>query len=79
MAQINWEEYKQYKLTRENPQGLDNFELLLEFIKSYYNKSSVFDIFTLLKADELAEMMLKKRDIHEPEHLEDYLYKKLSS
>lgn len=78
MAQINWDEYKHYKQTRDNPQKLDNFQILLEFIKSYYNKSSAFEIFKLLKEDELAAMMLQKRDIEEPEHLEDYLYKKLS-
>ena len=78
MAQINWEEYKLYKQMREDPHQLDNFQVLLEFIKSYYNKNSAFEIFKLLKEDELAAMMLEKRHIQEPEHLEDYLYKKLS-
>lgn len=78
MIQINWEEYKQYKQTRDDLQELDNFQLLLEFIKSYYNKNSAFEVFEILADDELALLMLEKREIKEPEQLEDYLYKKLS-
>lgn len=75
MGPINWNEFKEYKQTRENPKELDNFQLLLEFIRSYYNKNSAFEIFDMLVADELSVMMLKKRDITEPEDLEVHLFK----
>ena len=79
MGQINWDEFKHYKQTRDNPQKLDNFQLLLEFIRSYYNKSSVYDIFDMLSGDDLSVLMLQKREITEPEQLERYLFKKLRS
>lgn len=79
MVTINWDQFKEYKSTRENPQGHDNFMLLLEFIRSFYNIHSVFDIFDILNNDELAKMMLDKRSISEPEQLEAYLFKILRS
>jgi hypothetical protein len=79
MVTINWDQYKEYKTTRENPQGYDNFMLLLEFIRSFYNMHSVYDIFDILSNDELATMMLEKRSISEAEQLEAYLFKILKS
>jgi len=78
VAKINWEEYKKYKRQREDVEGLDNFEILLEFLRSFYNKTSSFEVFDILEADELGKMMLEKRDISKPEHLEAYLYRRLS-
>jgi len=78
MSKINWDEYKKYKKERENLDEPDNFEILLEFLRSFYNKSSSFEVFDMLHDDELGDMMLKKRDILKPEHLDDYLYKRLS-
>jgi len=73
--EICWEEFKEYK------QGIkirkDNFRLLLDFIRSYYNMSNTFDIYNMLKNDDLANMMLQKRDIKEPMDLEIYLYQRL--
>jgi hypothetical protein len=78
MSKINWDEYKKYKHQTPNTQELDNFEVLLEFLRSFYNKHSPFEVFDILAEDELGKMMLEKRDISKPEHLEDYLFKKLS-
>jgi len=78
MSKINWDEYKQYKKQLPSTNELDNFELLLEFLRSFYNKNSPFEVFDILQEDDLGKMMLEKRDISKPEHLEDYLYKKLS-
>lgn len=75
MGPINWNEFKEYKQTRENPKKLDNFQLLLEFVRSYYNINNAFEIFDMLAADELSRMMLKKRGIDEPEDLEAHLFK----
>lgn len=72
MSRINWEEYKEYKQHRAEK---DNFVILLHFIKSYYNVSTPVDIFDMLVEDELALMMLEKRDISDAEGLEAYLFR----
>ena len=76
MVKINWDEYKKFKQQHTNLSECENFEIVLEFLRSYYNKTSAFDVFDLLHADELGKMMLDKRDISQPEHLEDILYKR---
>ncbi|MDF1881708.1 hypothetical protein JHD50_10425 [Sulfurimonas sp. MAG313] len=78
MAKINWDEYKKFKKEHSNLKECDNFEIVLEFLRSYYNRTSAFDVFDMLSADELGKMMLEKRDITQPEHLEDALYKRLT-
>ncbi len=78
MAKIDWDEYKTYKYERDDKESLDNFEILLEFLRSFYNKTSSFEVFDMLENDPLGKMMLDKREISRPDHLEDYLYRKLS-
>jgi len=72
MATINWDEYKEYK---QYSAKKDNFVILLDFIKSYYNMTSPFDIFDILRSDEIAKMMLEKRNITDAEGLENFIYK----
>jgi len=76
MVKINWEDFKDYKKTHSKKD--DNFLVLLDFIKSYYRLASVKDIYDSLKSDDLASMMLEKRDINDMIDLEKYLYKKHS-
>ena len=72
MITINWAEFKEYKkYTHRN----DNFEILLDFMKSYYNMSSPIDIYDVLKEDATAQMMLDKRNIIDAEGLENFLFK----
>ncbi len=72
LADINWNEYKEYKkYTSKN----DNFVILLDFIKSYYNMNNTFDVFDMLHEDETAQMMLEKRNITDAEKLESYINK----
>lgn len=78
MAKIDWDEYKTYKYERDDKETLDNFEVLLEFLRSFYNKTSSFEVFDMLENDPLGKMMLDKREISMPDQLEDYLYRKLS-
>ncbi len=73
MIRINWDEFKEFKKYR-NKKG-DNFEALLEFMKSYYNITSPMEMYEVLSYDELAKMMLDKRDITDAEGLENYLFK----
>jgi len=72
--EINWEEFKEYK--KDIKTDKDNFRLLLDFIRSYYNMSNTFDIYNMLKHDDTANMMLEKRKIVEAMSLEKYLFKK---
>ncbi len=78
MSVINWDEYKKYKSERNMTDDVDNFEILLEFLRSFYNKTSPFEVFDVLEEDTLGKMMLEKREISKPEHLEPYLYRRLS-
>lgn len=73
---IDWDEFKDYKKTLKTDK--DNFGILLDFIRSYYNLSNVYEMFNMLKADELAKMMLDKRGIDEAAKLESYLYRKIN-
>ncbi|MEA2072380.1 MAG: hypothetical protein U9O86_02255 [Campylobacterota bacterium] len=72
MIRIDWDEYKEHKKMSVRD---DNFEILLEFIKSYYNETNPREIYDSLKADGIAEMMLDKRSISNAEALEDFLNK----
>lgn len=75
MGQINWDQFKEYKQSRELPKDMDNFQVLLDFVHSFYNKRSPFEVFDFLVDDELARMMMEKRHIREAEDLEAYVYK----
>ncbi len=72
MVRINWDEFKEYKKSSSRE---DNFEILLDFMKSYYNMTSPNEVFNSLNADELAKMMFDKRNIQDAEDLENYLFK----
>ena len=73
MIKINWDDFKEYK--NSNGKKGDNFLILLDFIRSYYNTANPREIYEGLKSDELANMMLEKRDIEDVICLERYLYK----
>jgi len=70
---IDWDEFKIFK-KHTNKEG-DNFELLLEFLKSYYNMTSPQEMYDTMKRDDIAPMMLKKRDINSSSDLENVLFK----
>ncbi len=72
MITINWSEYKEYK---KYARGNDNFEMLLDFMKSYYNMTNPLDIYETLHNDDTAQMMLDKRNIIDPEGLERFLFR----
>jgi hypothetical protein len=72
MIKINWDEYKEHKKYSVRD---DNFEILLEFMKSFYNMNNPSDIYEVFREDETAVLMLNKRDIKDAEDLENYLFK----
>ena len=73
MLSINWDEYKEYK--KHSHKDTDNFTILLNFMKSYYNMTNPVEMFDTFYEDELVKMMLDKRDIQDAEDLENYLFK----
>ena len=72
MIKINWDEYKEHKKYSVRQ---DNFEILLEFMKSFYNMNSPTDMFEIFVEDDIASMMLEKRSIKDAEDLENFLFK----
>ena len=72
LVKIDWEEYKEHKKTsvREN-----KLEMLLEFLKSYYNMTNPSDVYETLRADDIGQMMLEKYNITSDIALEDILFK----
>ena len=70
MTRIDWDEYKEHKkMSVRN----DNFEILLEFMKSYYNMHNPSELFETLKNDDIAVMMLNKRTITNATRMEKFL------
>jgi hypothetical protein len=72
MIKINWDEYKEHKKYSVRK---DNFEILLEFMRSFYNMNSPTDMFDIFVEDDIASMMLEKRNIKDAEDLENFLFK----
>jgi hypothetical protein len=73
MITIDWNEFKNYKHEQGTAGEKDNFMLLNDFIKSYYNVVNYFDAYDMLRHDELSAMMLEKRNITSAETLERFL------
>lgn len=73
MIEINWEEFKFFK--QYSTKKGDNFETLLDFLKSYYKMTSTKEMFETMINDDVAQMMLRKREMHTLEDLEKHLYK----
>lgn len=69
---IDWDAYKEHK---QHSVRDDNFEIALEFMKSYYNMTNPDDIYNALNEDDIGRMMLDKRNINDAAGLESLLYK----
>ena len=72
MTRIDWDEFKDFK--KYSDKEGDNFEMLLYFLQSYYNMTSPKEMYDTMKADDIAPMMLEKRDINNAVDLESILY-----
>lgn len=72
MASIDWKEYKEFKThtTKE-----DRLEILVDFIKSYYNMNSPSDMFSMIQDDDIGQMLLERKDIIDAEGLESFMYR----
>jgi hypothetical protein len=77
LTEINWDEFKFFKQYSENKS--DNFEILLEFLKSHYKMTSPKEMYETMANDDTALLMLNKREINSLEDLEKRLYKNFSA
>lgn len=75
MTRINWSQFKQFKQDRPNPGGLDNFQLLLEFIRSIDNFLGPDEMYAILAEDDLSRQMMEKRGIGDAAGVEEHLYR----
>jgi len=73
LVKINWKEFKEYK---QHSMKENNFEILLDYMKSYYNMTSPVEMYDTLNADDTAKMMLDKREIDNAEDLETFLFQR---
>ncbi|MBE0515305.1 hypothetical protein [Sulfurimonas sp.] len=73
MIEINWDEFKFFKQYSEKKD--DNFEVLLDFLKSYYSMTNIKEMYETMANDDIAQMMLNKREIHSVEELEKHLFR----
>ena len=72
LIRIDWDEYKEHKkmTVREN-----KLEIVLEFLKSYYNMTNPSDVYETMKADDIGGMLLERYEINSDVDLEDILFK----
>jgi len=70
LATIDWDEYREHK---KMSMRKDKFEILIEFMKSYYNMHSPTELYKNFKSDDIAQMMLDKRSITSPAEMEKFL------
>ena len=74
LVEINWKDYKEYKKSQSG--AGDNFTILINFLQNYYSMVSVKELYETLSYDELANMMLEKKNISDVIALETYLFNK---
>ena len=72
MASIDWNEYKEFK-THTNKE--DRLEILVDFMRSYYNMNNPRDMYSMMKEDDIGQMLLERKDITDAEGLESFIYK----
>ncbi len=72
---IDWQEYKEFRISKEEAGEKDKFYILVEFLKSFYNIHSLETIYDIVKKDTLSSLMLKKNEISSYDDFESYLQK----
>lgn len=77
MIKINWDEFKFFK--QYSDKKSDNFEVLLDFLKSHYKMTSPKEMYETMANDDTAQLMLNKRDINSLEDLEKRLFKNFNA
>lgn len=77
LIKINWDDFKFFKQYSDKKD--DNFEVLLDFLKSHYKMTSPKEMYETMANDDTAFLMLNKREINSLEDLEKRLYKNFSA
>ena len=74
MVTIDWKEYKEFKQFNHRE---DKLQIVIDFIKNYYNKNSPAEIYSMLKNDEdqVGQMFLDSKNIDSIDALENYMFK----
>jgi len=73
VIEINWNDFKFFKQYSEKKS--DNFEVLLDFLKSHYKMTSPKEMYETMQNDDTALLMLEKREMYRIEDLEKHLFK----
>lgn len=73
MASIDWDEFKEFKRFSHEQ---DKLKQTVEFLKSYYNLGTVYDLYEMLMDVDIGEMLLSKRAIKDPEGLENFMFRR---
>ena len=76
MLTFNWDEYKEF---RQHTSQTDKLKIAIDFMKSYYNITSPDEMYKMLQADDVGEMILNKREITSSDELENFMYQGLHS
>ena len=72
MVKIDWQEFKEFK---KHTHKVDKLQIVIDFIKSYYNIFHPTDVYDILSVDDIGQLLLAKRDIINAEMLEDFIFK----
>lgn len=72
MASIDWDEYKEFKVHSVKNDKLD---IVIDFVKSYYNISNPSDMFDTLVNDDIGGMLLERKEITNAEGLENFMFR----
>ncbi len=74
VIKIDWNEYKEFKRysTKE-----DKLAILVDFMRSYYNINSPFDMYEIFSNDDIAQLLLERKNIQEAQDLEGYIFRRI--
>jgi len=72
LTEIDWNEFKEYK--KYNVQD-DKLDMVVAFIKSYYNIQNAREIYNMLSVDDIGQMLIEKREIASAEGLESFMFR----
>ncbi|MCK9472571.1 hypothetical protein [Sulfurimonas sp.] len=73
MIDIDWDEFKFFK--QYSTKKGDNFEVLLDFLKSHYLMTNIQEMYETMANDDIAQLMLNKRELNSVEALQKHLFR----
>jgi hypothetical protein len=73
LIDIDWDEFKFFK--QYSTKKGDNFEVLLDFLKSHYLMTNIQEMYETMANDDIAQLMLNKRELNSVEALQKHLFR----